>query len=156
MFTTGDFSQQAQSILKESQVMMPKNTRLAYDRKMLEFKAFCNFKFNHLPPAALYTVTEDKTFSFLYYQAHRPIRARGRSKEERIFSFPDYDEVMSITVHQDNTAEIAPKKLCGYDVINQYLCSILKLWKEQLDLNCNNLTKEQIRSTRVERYFSNL
>ena len=37
----------------------------------------------------------------------------------------------------------------GYDTVNQYLCSILKILWHQRSQKANNLTKEHIRSDRV-------
>jgi hypothetical protein len=95
------------------------------------------------------TVTEEKVFGFLYYQAYRPTRKRGRKRSLEnvaIFDAADFRSVLE----KDSYHE----KPVAYDVVNQYLCSILKIWKKQVDMNANNLTKDQIRSVRVQRLLA--
>lgn len=43
------------------------------------------------------------------------------------------------------------ERLVGYNVVNQCLCIVLKIWRQQKDMNANNLTKEQLQSERVTR-----
>jgi hypothetical protein len=146
-FTTGPFAAQAQRILDHEEQFTRKNTRLAYDRKGQEFLAFCNEMYaSHDFPA---TVTEEKVFGFLYYQAYRPSRKRGRKRRNAEDAIFDADHFRSV-MEYDNYHE----KPVAYDIVNQYLCSVLKIWKKQVDMNANNLTKDQIRSERVQRLLA--
>jgi hypothetical protein len=85
-YTSGEFASQvilifitkAQRILNETISHLPQNTNLAYNPKEEEFLSYCRQKYG----GDLYreTVTEDKTFSFLYFQAYRQPKKRGRKK----------------------------------------------------------------------------
>ena len=63
----------------------------------------------------------------------------------------DRDEFLSV-IQRDTCHE----KPVAYDVVNQYLCAILKIWKKQVDMNANNLTKDQIRSEQVTRLLNSV
>ena len=140
-FTSGSFAVQAQRILDHEEQLTRRNTRLAYDRKTQEFVAFCNSMYStHEFPT---TVTEEKVFGFLYYQAYRKTRRRGRKRRcsgTEIFDADDFRAVLAADTYHE--------KPVAYEVVNQYLCSILKIWKKQVDTNANNLTKDHIRSER--------
>ena len=103
---------------------------------MQEFMAFCEWKYPQLPPTTRYLVDEPKAFIFLYYQAYRAVRKRGRVKkgEERpLFDADDFNRIISQS-HGDLAGSGAPavefaeltaravpekyKKLVGFDVIN--------------------------------------
>lgn len=143
-FTSGPFAVQAQRILDQEERLTRRNTKIAYDRKGKEFLAFCKavYSSQDIPT----TVTEEKVFGFLFYQAYRPCRKRGRKRNASADVIFDLEEFNSV-INQENISA----KPVAYDVVNQYLCSILKIWKKQVDMNANNLSRDQIRSERVQR-----
>jgi hypothetical protein len=106
-------------VLKENEKLERFNTKKAYDPKIEEFKEFCNDQFSHNDFRSC--VTEE--FAFLYYQAFREIRRRGRKRrnnaDDYTFDSMDYNRVL----HQEEN----PVGKTSYEVVNQYLCSILKL-----------------------------
>jgi hypothetical protein len=63
------------------------NTANAYDPKAREYYDFCNHKYLLLPIDQRYTVTSDKLWSFLTYQAFRERRKRGGRKKGVVESF---------------------------------------------------------------------
>ena len=147
-FTSGSFAVQAQRILDHEDQLTRRNTNLAYGRKGQGFPAFCQAVYSeHEFPTI---VTEEKVFGFLYYQAYRQARKRGRKRwntgDVSLFDVDDFRAVLA--------ADSYHEKPVAYDVVNQYLCSILKIWKRQVDMNANNLTKDQIRSERVHRLLA--
>ena len=60
-----------------------KNTSLAYDPKVIEFKQFCDQVFGGLPlsgPQGRYNVNQTKVYGFFLYVAFRERKRRGRKK----------------------------------------------------------------------------
>ena len=95
MYTTGRFAQQARQVWAENQSMTKANTAKAYDPKVIEFKSFCDAVFVDLPVETRCTVTEEKTFAFLYYQAYRTVRKRGRKRDgELSFDIDEYQRII--------------------------------------------------------------
>ena len=139
-FVNGIYAEQAQSVLNESNKNRKRNTQLAYDPKVEEFKLFCEYKYSTKPFP--HCVTEEKVFGFLYFQAYRDLRKRGPQFSFKEFDVPGYERVMS---------GYKSSKPIEYDQLNQYLCSLLKLWRDQKDMGSNNVLKEDLRSDRVER-----
>jgi hypothetical protein len=133
-YTSGVFAQHARNVLAERELDVKKNTFLAYNRKAEEFKAFCNKLYSNDAYPTL--VTEEKVFGFLYYQSHRTPKTRGRSTETReAFDYAEYERIMAD--HSLGPVSQAQALFVGYDVINQYLCAILKLWKSQVFMLLN-------------------
>ncbi|MEY4861806.1 MAG: hypothetical protein RL059_1510 [Bacteroidota bacterium] len=125
-FTSGIFATQAQRVLQDTRMDIPANTNKAYSPKEKEFLAFARQVFSNqaLPDI----VTEEKVFAFLYYQAYRSKKKRGRKRKDTtmiLFDVKEYDEVMA----NDQSDKV---NMVGYDVVNQYLCAILKLWQSQV------------------------
>jgi hypothetical protein len=139
-FVNGIYAEQAQSVLNESNKNRKRNTQLAYDPKVEEFKLFCEYKYSTKPFP--HCVTEEKVFGFLYFQAYRDLRRRGPQFSFKEFDVAGYERVMS---------GYKSSKPIEYDQLNQYLCSLLKLWRDQKDMGSNNVLKEDLRSDRVER-----
>lgn len=76
-------------------------------------------------------------FSFLYYQAYRAPKKRGKKRKDaeedtvrEIFDMADFNKVMNRT--DDEIAALENEELVGYDVINQSVCAILKIWQNQV------------------------
>jgi hypothetical protein len=67
---------------------------------------------------------------------------------------------------QLNTDQILKlKNVVGFDVINQYMCAILRIWERQRDMGGNNIPKlfllfiyyvDQLRSIRVQSLLENV
>ena len=137
MYTSGAYAEHARRVLRDDADGVPRNTLLAYERKGAEFQEFCVQIHGDL------TVTEEKVFSFLYYQCYRKTRRGTKRPTGKHFDKDDYMKVMGQVNDELNVKPV------GYDVVNQYLCSILKIWKEQVDMSANNLSKDQIKASRV-------
>jgi hypothetical protein len=107
------------------------------------------------------TVTEKKLFAFLFYQAYRNERKRGRKKtrvqDEDFFDFDDYHTIMSkVESPETFTDDMVDQDFrpIAHDQVNQYLCSVLDVHKQQVDMDANNLSKHQLRSDRVMRLMN--
>jgi hypothetical protein len=135
MFTTGIFARQSQQLLIEEEATQRNNTKRCYSLKSNEFKAFCLRVYGEGPYP--YVVTEEKLFGFLYYQAYRGKRRKTNSANPGVFNFEEYTNIMAMSAEQIQSLH----DVCGYDNLNQNLCAVLKIWKEQVDLNANNLSK---------------
>eukprot|EP00536_Pseudo-nitzschia_multiseries_P001748 jgi/Psemu1/3973/gm1.3973_g len=78
-YTSGSFATAAQLVATDDTDGIPRNTKLAYDRKGTEFIQFCQTTIFENTDYPL-TVRGDKVFGFLFYQAYRARRKRGRRK----------------------------------------------------------------------------
>ncbi|KAJ3220917.1 hypothetical protein HDU78_000757, partial [Chytriomyces hyalinus] len=139
-FTCGRFARQAQDLLANETEHMPVNMRLAYDRKGAEFLAYCRDIFAE--QAIPITVTKEKLFGFLYYQAHRLQRKRGKKRggSAVVFNRDEFNNVMRTSEsgrqsHAPESGEesIENTKKAAYKTLNQYYCLILKIWQGQVD-----------------------
>jgi hypothetical protein len=143
-FTSGPYVPEAQRVLQDDAEGIPTNTTRAYCTKGKEFEAFCDIV--HSRDQYPKTVTEEKVFIFLFYQAHRPSRQKGKRMRDRpIFDLEEFEVVRERA--RQGYKEPNP---VGYEVVNQHLCAILKIHRRQVDLSSNNLTKDQLRSERVQ------
>ena len=149
LFTSGPFATHAQAVLSEQDKFVKTNTAQAYNHKVAEFLGFCDSLYPVTSPADnATTVNEEKLFGFLFYTSRRPTRTRGRRSsatsylQPGVFNRDEYDRVMEVNAAMSTY-------LVGYDVLNQTYSGIVKLWKRQCDLGCNNATKDQLRSERV-------
>ena len=95
MFTNGQYSRQAQLVQQNEAAIVPENTLIAYEPKGQEFIQFCELVYgltgNNVVPVV--TVTEEKVFAFLFFQAFRPQRKRGRKRKQR-----EEDEIHEQTI----------------------------------------------------------
>ena len=78
-FTSGPYAQHAQRVLQDNEESVPLNTQIAYARKGQEFLSFCDKIYGNKcsDEVSVRTVTEEKLFAFLFYQAYRSVRGRG-------------------------------------------------------------------------------
>jgi hypothetical protein len=169
-FVSGPFAAAAQQVLRDDRVGRPINTSKIYDGRVKEFIDFCMAKYPSRGRGAdsPTTVTEEKLFGFLFYQSRRPPRSlKGRKNKKKqttdredeeeqevldgSFNENEYDYYMA----QENLHLCASKPI-GYSVINHYMCSILDLHQQQVDNGCNNITKAQLRSNRVQKLLANV
>jgi len=174
-FVNRPYADQAQRVLRERASTRPTNTNLAYDGKAKEFFEFCDSVYpDDLHPR---TITEPKLFIFLYYHAfrahkeHKKKRARNGElllEQSEKFDRADFDAVIaayrSDLLGEGNTrgpttsfsqamanrrTDSRRNKLVGFSVMKQYLSSILRQYQLQVDNASNNLSREQLVSTRV-------
>jgi hypothetical protein len=158
-YTSGQFAAAAQHVQRDSQALIPENTIIAYKAKAAEFIVFCNTIYSNQDYPQ--TVTEEKVFGFLFYQAYRGKRRKGRARRGHarpVFDMSDYESVMAKynVDAEDNDASLWDTEMdvVGYDVINQCLCACLDLLRHQRSLNANNLFIHDIRSERVEQMMN--
>jgi hypothetical protein len=112
-----------------------------------------------------YTVDADKTYAFLYYQAHRLQKKRGKPKLGvvlSVFNHTEYKEVMKkltasssvpiepgteSTVEVEELTEPLNEKLnlpVGIEQMNHYKAMLKNLWKDQRQRNVNSFGWEQV------------
>lgn len=144
-FTTGEYARHAQHTLQEAVENGKKNTAIAYEPKSLEFRNFCRAHYTdrHMDPAFIETVTEEKLYGFLFYQSYREPKNRGKRRvgeEPRAAGYFDYSDFKRILALESQELSNMGN-VVGYDVVNQYMCAILKMWEYQRDMGANNITK---------------
>ena len=139
------------------------NTRRCYGPKKIEFSQFCHSVFSEDENPE--TVTEDKVFIFLFYQAYRAKKtgkARSSKTSETVihFSRETFDNVMikyNIGVDPFLTDEdLDLGNVVGHDCVNQYLCAIRKIAEDQNEDGTNSIQSYELNSTRVKRLMKNI
>lgn len=164
---SGQFGPHAQRVLLENERNRPANTKAAYVPKQNEFKGYCHVVFhNEQYPD---TITEEKVFGFMYYQAYRThynVKKRNSNREQIHMGFDkaDYDKVMASVQSQELGYRNAPtlaqveagartsegQELLGISSFKQYWAAILELHQHQVAYNANNLLKCQLESLRMK------
>ena len=152
------------------------NTKAAYDPKVEEYYQFCNHFAHHIPLAMRYTVTHEKLYAFLVYQAFREQRTRGGGKRRSDGTRPpaqfdplEYEQIFSTYCAIDLTKEDVripdPENPVAYDCLNTYKSVVRKIWETQVTARANNISWDIIydgkckalmgmvkaRKTRIER-----
>jgi hypothetical protein len=155
MYSSGPHARLSQRVLADSACLTPTNTGKAYAPKKKEFEDFCKAIHADKEASIRFTVTEEKLFSFLYFQANRKCRKNGAKKrkaqeeeddeDDYNFDVAEYDEVIR---RGERNLPHSHKKL-QYDTVNQYYCAVLELWKTQQSNGSNNISKDMLRSDRV-------
>lgn len=150
IYTSGPYAAHSQRLLEEVAQTRPANTLTAYEPKAKEFIDFCNEKYADRGAPYAELVSEEKVFAYLLYQAHRK-KGKGGKGRNRKFDAVDFELVL-----RDFENGKVFNDVVGYDVLNQSLSSILKLWKYQSDMGANSLRKDEIRSTRVNELLNHV
>lgn len=174
-FLSGPFAGQAQRVLREVEGYTPDNTKLAYQPKEQEFFEMCDKVFgNDENPR---TITEPKFFIFLYYQLFRPHKERKKKRgpdgelleQRERFDVEKFNAITnayrSDLMGEGNTRGPVPtlseveanrrkdagkNKLLGISSYKQYYSAVMNAWQRQVDNHANNLSKEQLVSSRVK------
>jgi hypothetical protein len=130
------------------------NTKKAYDPKVTEYYEFCNHYAALEHVQSRFTVTSNKAFSFLFYQAYRTQRNRGGGKRQadgtrRPASFDplEFEEIQRSMGSLDMTEGASmpdPENPVGADVMNTYKSVVRKIFDNQQADNCNNGIWEHI------------
>ena len=166
-FLQGQFGAHAQRVLLENEKNRPENTKAAYGPKQNEYKGYCEVIYSHEPYP--YTITEEKVFGFMYYQAYRAhfnVKKRNSNREQIHLNFDkaDFNMVMAKTQCQERGNSNAPtlaqveagartshgQELLGISSFKQYWAAILELHQHQVAYNANNLLKCQLESLRMK------
>jgi hypothetical protein len=158
---------QTNHILRLQKELAPTNTQKAYNPKKEEFRAFCDaiYSTDDFP----YLVTEPKLFQFAYYHCFRTPKGRGGRQSKRgssgqpKFDLEEYREVTTRFHSLIPTAQVSEPsftrteeqrkaqgmEVLGFESVNQHVCAVIELWREQYAEGSNRFTREQIRSPRV-------
>lgn len=153
-FTTGIYSAHSQQLLIETEAHRKVNTAKAYDHKVREFKAYCAHVFSGMVTGRE-TVTEEKIFGFLLYNSRRGMFSnKGKRKGVQAVNFKPayYDQIMAAA--QNVNADELEYQLLGWGQLANYKNAILGLWRQQVDLSSNNVSKDQLESHRVQRLMN--
>jgi hypothetical protein len=141
----------------------PDSIKNVYDGKKKEYELYCEAVYpdNQFK----YTVDRDKTYAFLYYQAHRLQKKRGKRKlgvAISAFNHTEYKEAMkklhtsSVPVEPDPDPTLATEeeeteplneKLnlpVGIEQMNHYKSMLKTMWKDQRQQNVNSFGWEQV------------
>ena len=116
--------------------------------------AYCRIVHGHRDPSEIYQVDNRKLYDFLTYQAFRSAKPKGRPKRGTtvpIFNYDEYKQVRAThfgATGSDNSGDPIvpniPADGLGYDCMNQYKCSIKKIWENQRTAGCNNWLWAQV------------
>jgi hypothetical protein len=141
----------------------PDSIKNVYDNKKKEYELYCEVVYPD--DQFKYTVDADKTYAFLYYQAHRLQKKRGKPKlgvAISVFNHTEYKEVMkkltastsSVPIEPgepgtESTVEVEPlnEKLnlpVGIEQMNHYKAMLKSLWKDQRQRSVNSFGWEQV------------
>ena len=131
------------------------NTIRCYEPKKFEFLQFCKSVYNmEIAPEV---ITEDKVFTFLFYQAYRQkksTRQRLSTTNANVARF-DRGSFNDVIKRYTNFVRIDEEKIdvgnvVGYDCVNQYLCSVRHISEEQHEQGKHKLVPSDIMSIRVK------
>ena len=90
-----------------------KNTSLAYDPKVLEFKQFCDCVFKGRSITTRYDVDQNKVYGFFLYVAFRESKKRGRRKSNSVktpmFDVNEWNRI-AIAMKRATTGEIQTRQ----------------------------------------------
>ena len=140
---SGLFVLYLQNVRQEDIDRRPTNTKRAYDSKELEWFAYYDHLFakrRMLGPCALYAVTKEKFFGFLYYQTRRDQKKKGqKGKPLEGFNAQQFEHYMA-----DPTRFLS--KPVGYSCVNQYRLAIMKIHQDQVSQGANNSPKQMLMS----------
>jgi hypothetical protein len=143
----------------------PESIKNVYDNKKKEYELYCEVVYPD--DQFKYTVDADKTYAFLYYQAHRLQKKRGKPKVGlaiSVFNHSDYKETMKKLTGTSSSVPIEPgtestveveesstvplnEKLnlpVGIEQMNHYKAMLKSLWKDQRQRNVNSFGWEQV------------
>ena len=141
------------------------NTASAYDPKADEWDAFCSHYASGEQLATRYTVTSDKLYAFLCYQAFRNQRKRGGGKRQSDGSRPkaefDPQEFEGIFTRygaavnsMDGEPIPDPEKPVGYDTVHTYKCVARNIWLSQVSRGANLFSWDLIYDARCRELLS--
>ena len=137
------------------------NTAAAYDPKAVEYEQFCNYQYAGSHVSSRYTVTTEKVFDFLFYQAFRDKYGRGGKKRGTGYhGFDPVDYTKVTTAYAAHMLEARrnpttfdipdPKDPVGYDLVHTYKAVLFNIWCEQAAEGANSTTWELIYTARVK------
>jgi hypothetical protein len=134
----------------------PLNTKLAYEGKVAEYKAFCNAFYGC--NAYSHTVTSNKLFRFLFYQAFRNKRLPQKGKSlfnavELVAIEERYERAINLLRAGESSISDMdipdPPDPVKYDTMNTYRSAVHSVWLEQRSRNANTLRWKAIVDAKV-------
>ena len=125
----------------------PPNTRLAYDKRVQEYYAYCDHCYPH--DQFRYTLKYEYVYPFFFYQVMRGQRKRGGRKTSAgvVFDADDYDAVMLDNADWYRSKvglPPTPDNPVGDSTISMYKTVLKNMWKEQKALGNNGRTWHEI------------
>jgi hypothetical protein len=111
------------------------NTQLAYDPKKEEWYQFCYHSYGNSIGAT--TVLPERLFRFLFYQAFRSRRSRGKKSP--------YNIIEEYSTHFRNGQSIPdPPDPVSFQTLSTYRASVRSIWEEQSAASANSLSWDQV------------
>jgi len=148
--TAGSLQMIENRLCADTREQRPLNTKAAYDSKCNEFISFCDTYYAQETYPRL--VTPEKVL--------RNVRKRGRSGKTggatNSFNQEEYERVMAKYASYNSNLTlreipiIPPTNPVGYSVVNQTLCSILKLLEQQIYDRSNSHNVREVKSQKVK------
>jgi hypothetical protein len=117
------------------------NTQLAYDPKKEEWYQFCYHSYGNSIGAT--TVLPERLFRFLFYQAFRSRRSRGKKSP---FDPAECDNIIEeYSTHFRNGQSIPdPPDPVSFQTLSTYRASVRSIWEEQSAASANSLSWDQV------------
>ena len=131
----------------------PINTKLAYDKRKEEYKAFVDAC--HPDDEFRHVINPDYVYDFVFYQVMRGKRKRGgrRSRVNQIFDLDDYNDVMQrYVMYRQNRRLLPPEPTdpVGPSTVAMYKTVIRHMWKEQLSKRLHSWQFSEVWSMELE------
>ena len=132
-------------------VQTKKNTALAYNPRVIEYKQFCQAVYGHSEYCM--HMSREKVMKFMYYQAMRNKRNQGGKKVgERVdFDFAEYTRIMAEQMFHLKSIQngipaslVSPVNPLSGATLNQYRSALWNLWTEQSEKKMNQLQWSEI------------
>ena len=127
------------AVRQQRQSTMKQNTRLAYDPKKVEWYDFCRLTCND----NIGTVTPEKCYKFLFYQAFRNKRTASKPHKLTLQEFNEIFSLYNERVANDQDIPDPENPIC-YSTLNTYRASVKEIWSEQVAEQRNSLTWDLI------------
>ena len=151
----GKYGRISRSIASAHEKAKPKNTKTAYRPKITEFLQFCNSVYGTEDHPT--HVTEEKAYGFMSYQSHRKkysSKNRKSTTDTSVMRFDraDYDNVLNLISsfdHDTNNWDHFGDVL-DFDAVNQYLCAVKSVMREQRDEGLVTLQNWDLTSERMK------
>ena len=142
-------SKREQVVLRLTDWNRPENTMQAYDGKTEEYYEYCDVLYPH--KRNRYILNPTYVYRFIFYQAMRPKKKRGRRPSKRIgghFDLELYKETMAKYEawfeNADNSPPVEPDNPVGEATIALYKTVLRNIYRKQTAERSQDLTWDQI------------
>ena len=136
-----------------------KNTPLAYEPKVKEFKDFCDAVFPGVDYQERHILKQYNVRAFMTYQAFREQKKKGKSKKGEnnkphgSFHKDEWNRIaigVKTGVNNENVKKVEPTNGVGWNVMNTTKASLKREWRRQRERGINNTAEEVVFDTTID------